>query len=103
MAAKLSSWLKSRPALILMDDAAAQRFAGHTCQILEAFIASCHFNFDDGQLMEPLKQLVRKSGGEFIPELICDSIGQCVSAVGTGAYAQSCQFSLGSHHLKRIA
>jgi DNA-binding transcriptional LysR family regulator len=41
----------------------------------------------DGQMTERLKELARKSGGEFIPELICDSIGQCVSAVETGAFA----------------
>ena len=38
-------------------------------------------------MTERLKELARKSGGEFIPELICDSIGQCVSAVETGAFA----------------
>ncbi|HSY20216.1 MAG TPA: LysR substrate-binding domain-containing protein [Candidatus Acidoferrales bacterium] len=41
----------------------------------------------DGQLIERLKELTRKLGGEFTPELVCDSIGQCVSAVETGAFA----------------
>lgn len=41
----------------------------------------------DGQLMERLKELAKKSGGIFIPELVCDSIGQCVAAVESGAFA----------------
>ena len=41
----------------------------------------------DGQLMERLKQLGSKLGGTFFPELACDSIGQCVAAVQTGAFA----------------
>lgn len=41
----------------------------------------------DGQLMERLRDLAQTLGGKFIPELACDSIGQCVAAVETGAFA----------------
>ncbi len=41
----------------------------------------------DGQLVERLRELGRRFGGTFSPELTCDSIGQCVAAVETGAFA----------------
>jgi LysR family transcriptional regulator, nitrogen assimilation regulatory protein len=41
----------------------------------------------DGQLLEQLRELAGKLGGVFIPELVCDSIGQCVAAVETGVFA----------------
>ena len=41
----------------------------------------------DGQLMARLKALAEKQGGVFNPELVCDSIGQCIAAVKTGAFA----------------
>jgi DNA-binding transcriptional LysR family regulator len=41
----------------------------------------------DGQLVERLRGLTRKMGGKFAPELVCDSMGQCVAAVQSGAFA----------------
>jgi len=41
----------------------------------------------DGQLLKQLGELAGKMGGVFIPELVCDSIGQCVVAVESGAFA----------------
>src|SRR5436190_13507779 len=41
----------------------------------------------DGQLMERLRELCRSFGGKFVPELTCNTIGQCVAAVETGAFA----------------
>ena len=41
----------------------------------------------DGQLMDRVMALGRNAGGSFVPELTCDSIGQCVAAVRTGAFA----------------
>ena len=41
----------------------------------------------DGQLMERLRELGRRFGGSFVPELSCDSIGQCVAGVETGVFA----------------
>ena len=41
----------------------------------------------DGQLLKQLGELAGKLGGVFIPELVCDSIGQCVAAVETGVFA----------------
>jgi DNA-binding transcriptional LysR family regulator len=41
----------------------------------------------DGQLMARLKDLAMRQGGVFVPELVCDSIGQCVAAVETGVFA----------------
>ncbi len=41
----------------------------------------------DGQLMLRLREFAQKLGGVFIPELECDSIGQCVAAVETGSFA----------------
>jgi len=41
----------------------------------------------DGQLMERLRELGRSLGESFTPELICGTIGQCVAAVETGAFA----------------
>ncbi len=39
------------------------------------------------QLMARLKDLAVRPGGVFVPELVCDSIGQCVAAVETGVFA----------------
>ena len=41
----------------------------------------------DGQLSKQLEELAGKMGGVFTPELVCDSIGQCVAAVETGVFA----------------
>jgi DNA-binding transcriptional LysR family regulator len=41
----------------------------------------------DGQLLKQLGELAGSLGGVFIPELVCDSIGQCVAAVETGMFA----------------
>lgn len=41
----------------------------------------------EGQLIERLRGLAKKMGGKFEPELICDSMGQCVAAVRSGAFA----------------
>jgi len=41
----------------------------------------------DGQLQERLKKLGAELGGKFVPELACDTIGQCVAAVRTGVFA----------------
>jgi DNA-binding transcriptional LysR family regulator len=41
----------------------------------------------DGQLLKQLGELAGKLGGVFIPEMVCDSIGQCVAAVETGVFA----------------
>ena len=39
------------------------------------------------QLLKQLGELAGKLGGVFIPEMVCDSIGQCIAAVETGAFA----------------
>ncbi len=41
----------------------------------------------DGQLLKQLGELAVTFGGVFIPELVCDSIAQCVAAVETGVFA----------------
>jgi len=41
----------------------------------------------DGQLMKKLRDLARKLGGDFVPELTYNTIPQCVAAVETGAFA----------------
>jgi len=41
----------------------------------------------DGELVQKLRSLAKDSGGIFQPELVCDSIGQCLAAVRTGGYA----------------
>jgi DNA-binding transcriptional LysR family regulator len=41
----------------------------------------------DGQLLKQLRELAGNLHGVFIPELTCDSIGQCVAAVETGMFA----------------
>ena len=41
----------------------------------------------EGLLVERLRDLAGILGGEFAPELICDSMGQCLAAVKSGAYA----------------
>jgi len=41
----------------------------------------------DGQLMSQLGELAQKFGGLFKPELVCDSIGQCLAAMETGVFA----------------
>ena len=54
----------------------------------EALLKSPHAAIaGEGQLIERLRALAGKMGGRFAPELICDSIGQCVAAVRTGAFA----------------
>jgi DNA-binding transcriptional LysR family regulator len=42
---------------------------------------------NEGLLNEQLADLATKLGGVFEPELVCDTIGQCVAAVETGIYA----------------
>ena len=39
------------------------------------------------QLRKQVADIARKLGGAFEPELVCDSIGQCVAAVETGVFA----------------
>jgi DNA-binding transcriptional LysR family regulator len=41
----------------------------------------------DGELVQKLRSLAIERGGTFQPELICDSIGQCMAAVRTGTFA----------------
>ena len=41
----------------------------------------------DSQLLKQVGELAAKLGGVFTPELVCDSIGQCVAAVETGVFA----------------
>ena len=41
----------------------------------------------DGPLLNQLTELAGRLGGIFHPELVCDSIGQCVAAVETGVFA----------------
>lgn len=41
----------------------------------------------EGQLIERLRDLAEKLGGRFAPELICDSMGQCLAAVKSGSFA----------------
>ena len=41
----------------------------------------------EGQLVERLRDLAESLGGKFVPELICDSMGQCLAAVKSGAFA----------------
>jgi DNA-binding transcriptional LysR family regulator len=41
----------------------------------------------DGELVQKLRSLAKDSGGIFQPELVCDSIGQCIAAVRTGGFA----------------
>jgi len=54
----------------------------------EALLKSPHAAIaGEGQLIERLRGLAGKMGGKFVPELICDSIGQCLAAVRTGAFA----------------
>lgn len=54
----------------------------------EALLESPHAAIaGEGQLIERLRSLAAKMGGRFAPELTCDSIGQCVAAVRTGAFA----------------
>jgi DNA-binding transcriptional LysR family regulator len=39
------------------------------------------------QLRKQLEDVAGKLGGAFIPDLVCDSVGQCVAAVETGVFA----------------
>lgn len=41
----------------------------------------------DGELVQKLRSLAIEKGGVFQPELVCDSIGQCMAAVRTGTFA----------------
>lgn len=41
----------------------------------------------DGELVQKLRKLAVDFGGDFQPTLVCDSLGQCISAVKTGMYA----------------
>ncbi len=41
----------------------------------------------DGQLHERMKQVALDEGGTFVPDLVCDTIGQCIAAVQTGSFA----------------
>jgi len=41
----------------------------------------------DGQLTQHLEKMGTQLGGVFRAELLCDSLGQCLAAVRTGAYA----------------
>jgi DNA-binding transcriptional LysR family regulator len=41
----------------------------------------------DGQLIQRIKEKAAQLGGSYQPELRCDSLGQCLAAVKTGAYA----------------
>jgi DNA-binding transcriptional LysR family regulator len=41
----------------------------------------------DGELVKKLRTLAQDLGGTFQPEIVCDSIGQCLAAVKTGSYA----------------
>lgn len=41
----------------------------------------------EGQLIQRIKEKAAQMGGAFRPELFCDSLGQCLAAVRTGAYA----------------
>ncbi len=41
----------------------------------------------DGELVQKLRKLAVDFRGDFQPGLVCDSLGQCISAVKTGRYA----------------
>jgi DNA-binding transcriptional LysR family regulator len=54
----------------------------------EALLRNPHATIaGEGQFIERLRGLAGKMGGKFVPEMICDSIGECVAAVQTGAFA----------------
>jgi DNA-binding transcriptional LysR family regulator len=41
----------------------------------------------DGQMSQGVQEIAQTLGGQFRPELICDSLAQCLAAVKTGSYA----------------
>ncbi len=56
---------------------------------LEAALLKCpHATIGgDGELVQKLRALAKECGGIFQPEIVCNSIGQCVAAVKTGVFA----------------
>jgi DNA-binding transcriptional LysR family regulator len=41
----------------------------------------------DGQMAQGVHEIAQSLGGQFRPELMCDSLAQCLAAVRTGCYA----------------
>jgi DNA-binding transcriptional LysR family regulator len=41
----------------------------------------------DGQMNQRVQELARQLNGQYRPELVCDSLAQCIAAVRTGYYA----------------
>ena len=54
----------------------------------EALLGCPHAHLiGDSALRHSLEEIARSLGGHFDPELQCDSVSQCVAAVGTGRFA----------------
>jgi len=65
-----------------------QRLAPRRLTLESALLECPHATVaGDGELVQKLQSLASAKGGAFRPELVCDSVGQCMAAVRTGCYA----------------